>query len=122
MSQKDRFDCAMSINGEYLSEMPAEDWDCDDDDGPPSPKKVAISKTNSSSRSESEQTASIEEDSRKFNETFDKEVEEVKRCLAEERRIEHIISLERQSNAELVRRIDEYHKDVQEIESASSSQ
>ena len=111
----------MSINGEYLSEMPAEDWDCDDDDGPPSPKKIAISNTNSSSLSESEQKASIDEDSRQFDETFDKEVADAKRRLAEERRIEHIISLERQSNAELIRRIDEYLKQVEEFEASSSS-
>ena len=112
----------MPINGVYLSEMPPEDWDCDEDeDGSPPSKKVAISNTNSSSLSKSEQAASIEEDSRKFDETFDNEVADAKRCLAEERRKEHIISLERQSNAELIRRIDEYLKQVEEFEAASSS-
>ena len=110
----------MPINGEYLSEMPPEDWDCDEDGSPPS-KKVAISNTNLCSLIESEQKASIEEDSRKFNETFDKEVEDVKRCLAEERKTIDITSLINKEDADLEKIMADFVKEVEDFEAGPSS-
>ena len=110
----------MPIDGEYLSEMPPEDWECDEDGSPPS-KKVASSNTNLYSLTESELKASIEEDSRKFNETFEKEVEDVKRCLAEERKTMDIASLKSKYESDTQKMFDEFLKQVQEIEAAPSS-
>ncbi|KAF0138688.1 MAG: hypothetical protein FD143_3622 [Ignavibacteria bacterium] len=112
----------MTLDGEYLSAMPPEDWECDDDeDGSPPSKKVASSNTNLYSLTESELKASIEEDSRKFNETFEKEVEDVKRCLAEERKTMDIASLKSKYESDTQKMFDEFLKQVQEIEAGPSS-
>ena len=112
----------MPINGEYLSEMPPEDWDCDEDeDGSPPSKKVAISNTNLCSLIESEQKASIEEHSRKFNETFDKEVEDVKRYLAEEKKTIDITSLINKVDADLEKIMADFVKEVEDFEAGPSS-
>ncbi|KAF0147631.1 MAG: hypothetical protein FD143_3029 [Ignavibacteria bacterium] len=112
----------MPINGEYLSEMPPEDWECDEDeDGSPPSKKVATGNTYLSTLTESEQKASIEEDSRKFNETFDKEVEYVKSCMADERKAMGIASLKSDFEADTQKLIDELLKQVEDFETEPSS-